>query len=150
MAASNGFRLLHAGGPRLNHGTGLDSAAHIALLDSGHAASRTRFRRGTLAALGSFKFYLTIPILVLFLLWKKWRFAAGFSVAALSVAALSVWLTGIAQTKIYLYSIFSMRSGLLGSAGQFFRLPVRLMPNLHGLVSGLSGGTSRCQRQFSP
>jgi len=96
---------------------------------------------GVLAALGSFKFQLTLPVLLLFILWKKWRFAAGFSLTALTLAAISVWLTGMAQTRLYLDSIFSMSAGILGSGGQFYRLPVRMMPNLHGLVQGLGGSS---------
>ncbi len=97
---------------------------------------------GVLAALGSFKFQLTLPVLLLFVLWKKWRFAAGFSLTAVILAAMSVGLTGLAQTKLYLSSIFSMSAGVLGSGGQFYRLPIHMMPNLHGLVHGVSGGSS--------
>jgi Glycosyltransferase family 87 len=97
---------------------------------------------GVLAALGSFKFQLTLPVLLLLILWKKWRFAAGFFLTAVTLAAISVWLTGMPQTRLYLRSIFSMSAGILRSAGQFYRLPLRMMPNLHGLVHGLSGGSS--------
>ena len=97
---------------------------------------------GVLAALGSFKFQLTLPVLLLFVLWKKWRFAAGSSLTAVTLAAISVGLTGLAQTRLYFSSIFSMSAGILGSGGQFYRLPVHMMPNIHGLVHGLSGGSS--------
>jgi len=97
---------------------------------------------GVLAALGSFKFQLTLPVLLLFILWKKWRFVAGFSVTAVSLAAISIGLTGLAQTRLYFTSIFSMSAGILGSRGQSYHLPVHMMPNIHGLVHGLSGGSS--------
>src|SRR6266566_6535050 len=40
------------------------------------------FLAGVLLSLGLFKFQIVLPIAVLFLLWKRWRFSAGFSISA--------------------------------------------------------------------
>jgi hypothetical protein len=48
-------------------------------------------------------FQLVVPVAVLFLLWGRWRFLGGFSVAAIAVAIVSVSLTGLSQAWTYLH-----------------------------------------------
>jgi hypothetical protein len=99
------------------------------------------FTAGVLAALGLFKFQLVIPIVLLFLIWRRWRFSAGFAIVATALAVLSAFLTGTSQIKIYIRSLFSMGAGL-AFVPKLFNYPVRLqmMENLHGLVFGISRG----------
>ena len=71
---------------------------------------------GSLVALSLFKFQITIPIAIIFLLCKRWRFSLGFGVTAGALAIFSVWLTGIHQAKQYVLSILSL-STVLSRAG---------------------------------
>lgn len=56
---------------------------------------------GMLVALGLFKFQLTIPIFLLLLLWRHWRFCFGFVLSGVSLAVLSVILTGTGGQRLY-------------------------------------------------
>src|SRR5579864_311219 len=67
---------------------------------------------GSLMALSLFKFQITIPIAIIFLLCRRWRFSLGFGVTAGALAIFSVWLTGIHQAKQYVLSILSLSTVL--------------------------------------
>jgi hypothetical protein len=111
------------------------AAAFVAL------SKGNEFTAGVLTALGLFKFQLVIPIALLLLIWRRWRFSAGFAIVATALAALSVWLTGASQIRVYIRSLFSMGAGL-AFVPKLFTYPMRLqmMANLHGLVFGISRG----------
>ena len=97
---------------------------------------------GILAGLGCFKFQLTIPILLLFFCWRRWRFCGGFILAALSLAAISILVTGVEQAKIYADSLLALGSGASGRPGLLRYAPglsIGKMPNLHGLVHWIVG-----------
>jgi hypothetical protein len=90
---------------------------------------------GALVALGLFKLQIVIPIAILFLLWRRWRFAGGFTVLALLLALVSVWAVGLAQTSMFVRALLSV-GGVAG--GQIsFPLRVSIMANLRGLIFGL-------------
>ena len=122
---------------------GQDSILLLTLLVAAFVAlaEDNEFTAGVLAALGLFKFQLVIPIMLLFLIWRRWRFSAAFAVVATPLAVLSTFLTGTSQIRIYIRSLFSMGAGL-ALVPKLFNYPVRLqmMANLHGLVFGISGG----------
>jgi len=88
-----------------------------------------------------FKMQIVIPIALLFLLWKRWRFFAGFALSGVMVALISLEVFGVTQTAAYARSLFSVGSGLAAGASQF-KVPLRvsIMANLRGLISGLIGG----------
>src|SRR6266851_8661204 len=52
------------------------------------------FLAGVCLSLGLFKFQIVLPIALLFLLWKRWRFSAGFSLSAAALVASSLALIG--------------------------------------------------------
>jgi hypothetical protein len=95
---------------------------------------RRDFAAGILSALALFKLQITIPIALLFLIWRRWQYLFGFGICAVGLAALSVFLTGTAQTKLYLESLLSI-AGPLSPASGFVQHP-NLMPNIRGLVFG--------------
>jgi hypothetical protein len=95
---------------------------------------------GASVGLGLFKFQVVIPIALLFLAWRRWRFSAGFALSAIALAALSVWIVGWAQFEIYVRSILNL--GISRSLSSGIQLPVSHMANLHGLVSGIFGDAS--------
>ena len=96
------------------------------------------FAAGAMLAVGLFKFQLVLPIALLFFLWRRWRFCFGFVCGGVVLGAISVWLTGITQAKIYLISMVSFGSGTR-STGLRFPIPLNFMPNFHGLVATLGG-----------
>jgi len=92
---------------------------------------------GALLGLTMFKFQFALPIVLIFLAWRRWKFVSGFVLCSLSVLLVSVWLVGIAETRqlFHLLSTISATSGpadYLGSAVN----PIH-MPNLRGLVFGI-------------
>jgi hypothetical protein len=107
----------------------LFAAAWVAL-DSGNEASA-----GALVALGLFKFQFSIPIALLFLIWRRWRFLAGFALVGLAVTAISVWITGRQGFLDYTHMLTSMSVGLKTSADQSkYQISPWMMPNLRGLA----------------
>ncbi len=120
---------------------GQDSIMLLALLAAA-AVSLDRGREltaGVLVGLGLFKFQIVIPIALLFLAWRRWRFSAGFALSATAVGAVSLWVVGLAQAAVYGRSLVSMSVGLASRADQFkYGIPPAAMPNLRGLIFGLA------------
>jgi hypothetical protein len=120
---------------------GQDSILLLTLLASAFIClNRGRnFSAGLLTGLGLFKFQIVIPIVLLFLAWRRWRFSAGFGVSALVAGALSVSLVGLTQLERYMRSLISMNTALPPRPNDLsYPIPVEFMPNLHGLVVGIS------------
>ncbi len=99
------------------------------------------FLAGVLTGFALFKFQIAIPVAILFLCWKRWRFFGGFCVSGGALALLSVWIMGLAQAMTHLRLILSMQTGL-GSGPIQLQFPIQLkkMMNLHGLVYGIGEG----------
>ena len=99
---------------------------------------RREFLAGILVSLGLFKFQIVLPIALLFFLWRRWRFTAGFSLSAAGLVATSVALIGGEAAKSYFHLLLSMSVGLKSSMDQSrLGTPPAIMPNLRGLVLGL-------------
>jgi hypothetical protein len=94
-------------------------------------------RAGILVGLGLFRMQIVIPIALLFLLWRRWRFFAGFALSAGLLSLISLWVVGIAQTAAYAHSLFLVGTNL--ATAQQFPLRVSIMANLRGLLAGLLG-----------
>ncbi len=94
---------------------------------------------GVLVGLGLFKFQIVLPIALLFLVWRRWRFSAGFALSAAVIGSVSLWLIGFSQVEVYARSLLSM-SVSVSQVDQFrFGIYPTGMPNLRGLVFGLAG-----------
>jgi len=94
---------------------------------------------GVLIGLGLFKFQIAIPIALLFLAWRRWRFSAGFALSAAVVGSVSLWLVGFSQVEVYVRSLFSMSVALNSPLDQFrYGISPVAMPNLRGLIFGLA------------
>jgi hypothetical protein len=91
---------------------------------------------GLLVGLGLFKLQIVIPIAILFLLWRRWWFTAGFALSACLVSAISVSITGAEQTRSFLHTLLSVGGGAGGQFG--FPLRVSIMANLRGLIAGIA------------
>ena len=95
---------------------------------------------GVSVGLGLFKLQLVLPIALLFLVWRRWRFSVGFAISAGAAGVISVWLVGLAQTRIYVRSLVAMGAGLRSQADLLrYPVPVASMANLRGLILGLAG-----------
>jgi hypothetical protein len=95
---------------------------------------------GVLVALGLFKFQFVIPVALLFLAWRRWRFSAAFAASAAMLATLSVWIAGAEQSVNYLRSVIQI--GVSHGLTSGLPLAVDHMANLHGAVSGILGSSS--------
>jgi hypothetical protein len=99
------------------------------------------FAAGSLVGLGLFKFQIVIPIVLLFLVWRRWRFVAGSTGVLVILGSLSGWLVGAEQTRVYARSLFSMAGGMAPNANVLhYPIPLQTMANLHGFVFGIFGG----------
>jgi hypothetical protein len=96
---------------------------------------------GLVTGLAFFKFPIVLPVAVLFLIWRQWRFMAGFAISSVAVVCVSVWLTGFLQTKVYVEALMSI-AGLKPATSGLSLYPVnwRMMANIHGLTVGLADG----------
>ena len=115
--------------------TGLLSCALMLL-------SRNRnFYAGLLVGLGFFKLSIVLPIALLFLIWRRWRFSIGFAASVILLTAVSVGLSGIAQTKLYIASLVAI-AGLRPPVSNLSRYPITLpqMANVHGFLFGIGSG----------
>ena len=107
-------------------------AGALAAVEGGH-----ELRAGVLVGLGLFKMQVVIPIALLSLLWRRWRFFAGFALSACLLSLISLWVVGFAQTAAYARSLLSVGTNM--PAALQFPLRVSIMANLRGLFFGLLG-----------
>jgi Glycosyltransferase family 87 len=106
------------------------------------AARQSDFSAGLVTGLAFFKFPIVLPIALLLFIWRRWRFVAGFAVSTVAVVSVSVWITGISQTRLYVESLISI-AGLKPANNGLEMYPVnwRMMANLHGLTAGVTAGS---------
>lgn len=97
---------------------------------------------GLLVGMGVFKFQVVIPIALLFLLWRRWRFCAGFAVSGGAAALMSLWLVGFHGARQYTDTLLGMSVRLSSRADMlhYGTIPTAMF-NLRGLASALLGGT---------
>jgi hypothetical protein len=95
------------------------------------------FVAGCWLALAAFKFQFTIPIVILFFLWKRRRVALGFSAVGILLLLASVAIVGV--EAMLDYPAFILR--IVNSSG-LGGVPLSLLPNLHGLARGWPGPLS--------
>jgi hypothetical protein len=107
-------------------------AGVVLLVDRGE-----EFKAGVLLGLTLFKFQFAIPLVLLYLLWKRWALVRGFACSGAAMLAISLWMVGVAGFSRYLHSLLSSSVGL--SSGLETRLGIHpsAMTNLRGLFYGL-------------
>ena len=105
----------------------------LSLLERGNALAA-----GAILGLAAFKFQVVIPITLLVLFWRRWRFAAGVAITATLAALGSALLVGLTQAKIYVRSllVFGTPSHHLGLL--WYPIPESLLPILRGLIYGVA------------
>ena len=95
------------------------------------------FASGALLALGLFRFQIVLPIALLFLLWKRWRFSAGFAVSSAVLGLVSLAMVGWTGTKTYCATLLSFSHRVATQDDHLFRVPPRYILNLRGLIFSL-------------
>ena len=106
----------------------------FALLSSGRTLSA-----GLLIGLGLFKFQIVLPLAVLFLVWRRWRFIGGFALSAATILTVSYYLVGAAQMNVYAHSLLWMSVQETAADQARFNINPIMMPNLRGLTSATFG-----------
>jgi hypothetical protein len=121
---------------------GQDSIIMLTLMTGalGCIQREREYLAGILVALGLFKFQFVIPVALLFLAWRRWRFSAAFAISAALLATVSAWIAGAEQSVNYFRSV--IRIGVSHGLSSGLPLPVDHMANLHGAVSGILGSSS--------
>jgi glycosyl transferase family 87 len=87
---------------------------------------------GAVLALGLFRFQLLIPIGVLFLIWKRWRFVLSLCVWSAVLFIVSVALVGPDQMRLYCTHLLSMS---ISPQELVYAQPIARMVNFRGLVA---------------
>lgn len=94
---------------------------------------------GAFLGLGCFKFQYIIPIVLLFVFWKRWRFVAGFAACASIVTGISLWITGVDGFISYVHMLGNISTHLSSENATKLGIRPELMPNLRGLASAIGG-----------
>jgi Glycosyltransferase family 87 len=115
---------------------GQDSVLLLAILvGAALLLDRNRpFASGALLALGLFRFQIVLPIAVLFLLWRRWRFSAGFTGSAAVLFLVSLAMVGWSGAKTYCANLLSFGQLLPSQDAHLFRMAPRFILNLRGLI----------------
>lgn len=86
---------------------------------------------GCWLSLATFKFQFIVPVVLLFILWKRRRVAIGFAAVAIVMGLASTGLVGVKAMLAYpAYAVKISNTPGLGG------VPAALLPNLRGLVTG--------------
>jgi len=101
------------------------------------------FRAGIFLGLTLFKFQYGLPIALLFLIWRRWRFFLGFGASAAFALGISLSITGFAGFVEYLHSLGQMSSHFSSTYGAQYGIRPELMPNLRGLAHAFTNGSPR-------
>jgi hypothetical protein len=118
---------------------GQDSLILLALLVCSFIALECDrdYAAGIFLGLTLFKFQYSLPIVLLFLVWKKWRVISGFAIAAVFLVIVSFAITG---PEIYARYLFSMSAGLTTAEQRSrFGIDPLFMPNIRGLAFAAGG-----------
>lgn len=95
------------------------------------------FLSGALLALGLFRFQIVLPIALLFLLWRRWRFLAGFTLFSAALFLISLFMIGWSGVKLYCATLLSFSYRVPSQDDHLYRVPPRYMLNLRGLIFSL-------------
>jgi hypothetical protein len=117
---------------------GQDSILLLALL-SGAFVLLQRGRltlAGALVGCGVFRFQIVVPIALLYLLWKQWKFVIGLGITSLAAGLISVWIVGLHGAGDYVNYILNLstRMGTQADMVHFANTPLGML-NLRGLIS---------------
>ena len=120
---------------------GQDSILLLALLAAAmFVLDRKPVVAGLLVGAGLFKFQIVLPMALLFLLWRQWRFVWGFCVSSAVAVAISLWMVGAPGMHQYLQMMVGMSVHLKSQEDvvRYATSPLAML-NLRGLITGALG-----------
>jgi len=122
---------------------GQTSILLLTLFSAAFASVRTGnpLRAGLFLGLAILKLQVALPFAVLLVLWRLWRFAAGFLAGASAALAASLAVTGYSAFVAYWRALFLMAIGAPANPASA-HMPPEMMPNLYGFAHILSGGAA--------
>ena len=88
---------------------------------------------GMCLGLAVFRFHIVLPVIMCFLLWRRWNLVAGFLATALPVAVVSVVLAGF-------WPYVQTLRALSVQPAWALHQNISRMPNLRGLIQSAGGG----------
>jgi hypothetical protein len=88
---------------------------------------------GCWLGLGTFRFHLIIPFVVILFFWKRTKAIQSFLLTTVALALVSLWVTGWEGALRYPKYVFHLER--IGAGGGIFPF---VMPNLRGLIQGWS------------
>jgi hypothetical protein len=101
------------------------------------------FVAGIFLSLALIKFQIGLPVALLFLLWRQWRFIAGFLCGASMLTLISLLITGPTAFAAYLRSLISMaRASSTAVTDPRYGMFPQQTPNLYGLFHTISHGAT--------
>jgi hypothetical protein len=120
---------------------GQDSLLLLALFIAANLALNEKkdLRAGMLVGLTLFKFQYALPIALLFLVWRRWRFLAGFAITGILVIALSAMVLGYSGVLSYAHYLPGASANFSTANDAKLGIHPEGMPNLRGLVYMISG-----------
>jgi Glycosyltransferase family 87 len=89
---------------------------------------------GAVLALTLFKFQFALPIALLYLCWKRWRFVEGFVLCGAGIVAVSFAMVGLTGAVTYAKELISMSARLSADGRVRYGIRPELMMNLRGFV----------------
>ena len=115
---------------------GQDSILLLFLSSLAYLAARreNEWLAGLLVGLCVFRFQVALPIAALFVLWRRWRFTAGFALSSLLCFLCSLWIAGFKGLMAYVALLNGMSAGLDRQAEVLYGLPPAFMANLRGMI----------------
>jgi Glycosyltransferase family 87 len=97
-------------------------------------------RSGFLLSLGFFKFQFVLPVILLFLIWRRWRFVLGAVLGAAAAISASVWIAGGSGMLALARTLGEMSVGLTNEAQKWkYGANPSVMPNLRGFIDTTAG-----------
>lgn len=96
-------------------------------------------KAGFFLALSLFKFQYTLPFLVPFLLWRRWKFVGSFAISSAILFLLSIPVTGFRGTFSYATFLLNLVKGLSSHHVQnALGILSSTMPNIRGAVETMA------------
>jgi hypothetical protein len=103
--------------------------------------SKRPFLAGLILSLALVKFQVALPVAFFCLIWRQWRFIAGFVAGAAGLLAVSLAMVGPHILLTYPNSLAHMTASATTAAAQrHFAIIPWAMPNLYGFFYCISGG----------
>jgi hypothetical protein len=97
-----------------------------------------RLPAGLMLGLGMFRFQIILPVALLFLLWRQFRFLLGFLISSAVAVLASIWMVGLHGALMYVQYMLSISVKLNSEAAmeKYSDTPLEML-NLRGLISAL-------------